>query len=80
MSKRLAGAPTGDRGERELADELESHIEMQVEDSLRAGMMPEEAARRGAAYVWQCDFGRRELSPTCATRCVGCSKVLDSLW
>ena len=45
MSKRLAGALTGDRSERELADELASHIEMQVADNVRAGMSPEEARR-----------------------------------
>ncbi|HYL35957.1 MAG TPA: ABC transporter permease [Bryobacteraceae bacterium] len=45
MWRRLAGSFSGWRGENELADELASHIEMQVEDNLRAGMPPEEARR-----------------------------------
>jgi predicted permease len=35
-------------GEDELAAELESHIEMQVEDNVRGGMSPEEARRQAA--------------------------------
>ena len=33
------------RKERELAEELESHLGMQIEDNLRAGMSPEQARR-----------------------------------
>ncbi len=33
------------RKDRELAEEFESHIEMQIEDNLRAGMSPEQARR-----------------------------------
>jgi hypothetical protein len=36
------------RREQELVDELESHIEMQTEENLRAGMSPEEARRAAA--------------------------------
>ena len=46
-SARLAGTWRSARRERELADEIESHLEMHVEDNLRAGMPPE-AARRAA--------------------------------
>src|SRR4029450_2910718 len=38
----------GNSREDELAAELESHIEMQVEDNVRAGMSPEEARRQAA--------------------------------
>jgi predicted permease len=34
------------RREREFAEELESHLQMHIEDNLRAGMSPEEARRR----------------------------------
>lgn len=44
---RLAGMLHTDRQDRELAEELESHIQMHVADNLRAGMSPE-AARRSA--------------------------------
>jgi macrolide transport system ATP-binding/permease protein len=43
---RLAGLFGGVRREQELADEIDSHLEMHVEDNLRAGMMPEEARRQ----------------------------------
>ncbi|HEX4440652.1 MAG TPA: ABC transporter permease [Thermoanaerobaculia bacterium] len=44
---RLAGSFGGPRRERELAEELESHIRMDVEDGMRSGL-GEEAARRRA--------------------------------
>jgi len=40
--KRLVGSFSR---EQSLADELQSHIEMQAEDNLRAGMPPDEARR-----------------------------------
>jgi len=43
---RLAGLYGRGRRERELAEELEAHLEMQVEDNLRAGMSPREARRQ----------------------------------
>jgi len=33
------------RQERELAEELESHLQMHIEDNLRRGMTPEDARR-----------------------------------
>lgn len=42
---RFTGMLTGRGGERELADEMASHIQMQTEDNLRAGMPPDEARR-----------------------------------
>lgn len=43
--KRLAGTFAGARRERELADELQAHLQMQTEDYLRRGWSPEEARR-----------------------------------
>jgi hypothetical protein len=43
---RLAGLFIRDRQERELADELESHLQLHIEDNLRAGMTPVEARRQ----------------------------------
>jgi predicted permease len=43
---RLAGLPHRDESERELAEELETHLQMQIEENLRAGMSPHEARRR----------------------------------
>ena len=42
---RLRELVAGDRRERELAEELESHLQMHVDDNVRAGMAPEEARR-----------------------------------
>src|SRR5262245_49221096 len=43
---RLGGLFGRARRERELAEELESHVQMQTEDNLRAGMDPAEARRQ----------------------------------
>jgi macrolide transport system ATP-binding/permease protein len=45
-SLRLAGLWNKQRRERELADELESHLQLHIEDNLRAGMTPVEARRQ----------------------------------
>jgi predicted permease len=43
---RLAGLFDRKPRERELADELESHLQMHIDDNLRAGMTPREARRQ----------------------------------
>lgn len=43
---RLAGALWGARRETELNDEIEAHLQMQMEDNLELGMPPEEARRQ----------------------------------
>jgi macrolide transport system ATP-binding/permease protein len=42
---RLAGFAPSARRERELADELEGHLHMHIDDNIRAGMTPEQARR-----------------------------------
>ena len=42
---RFTGFFGKERKDRELAEELESHLQMQIEDNLRAGMSPQEARR-----------------------------------
>jgi predicted permease len=42
---RLSGLFGGARREREVADELDGHLQMNIDDNLRAGMSPEEARR-----------------------------------
>jgi macrolide transport system ATP-binding/permease protein len=42
---RLFGFLQSDRRERDLADELDAHLQLHVDDNLRAGMSPEEARR-----------------------------------
>ena len=44
---RLAGSFGGSRRDRELAEELKTHIEMHVEDGVRSGLTEEDARRRG---------------------------------
>src|SRR6185295_6953745 len=43
---RVAGLLNKHRRERELADELESHLQLNIEDNLRSGMNPVEARRQ----------------------------------
>jgi macrolide transport system ATP-binding/permease protein len=43
---RLAGMFSGERRESEVADELDSHVQMNIDDNLRAGMTQEEARRQ----------------------------------
>ncbi len=43
---RFTGLLPNARRERELADELESHLQMHIDDNLRAGMTPAEARRQ----------------------------------
>ncbi len=42
---RLAGLVRSQRRERELAAEMESHLQLHIEDNLRAGMTPQQARR-----------------------------------
>src|SRR4026209_522475 len=42
---RFKGLFLKDARERELADELESHLQMHIDDNIRAGMSPHEARR-----------------------------------
>ena len=42
---RLIGMFTQTRRARELADELDSHLQMHIDDNVRAGMTPEHARR-----------------------------------
>ena len=43
---RLGGLFGKERRDRDLADEMESHLQMHIEDNLREGMSPEEARRQ----------------------------------
>jgi macrolide transport system ATP-binding/permease protein len=45
-ASRLAGFFTRARGEREMADEIESHLQLHIDDNLRAGLTPAEARRQ----------------------------------
>ncbi|MGH9173105.1 MAG: permease prefix domain 1-containing protein, partial [Vicinamibacterales bacterium] len=42
----LVGAFGSDRSERDLSAELESHLQLHIDDNLKAGMTPQEARRR----------------------------------
>ncbi|MBZ5554468.1 MAG: permease prefix domain 1-containing protein [Acidobacteriia bacterium] len=44
--RRLAGLFNKTRRDHELASELESHLQMHIEDNLRSGMIPAEARRQ----------------------------------
>ena len=44
--RRLAGVFNKSRRDRELSAELESHLQLHIDDNIRAGMSPQEARRR----------------------------------
>ena len=46
LAVRLAGLFGREARDRDLAEELESHLQMHIEDNIRAGLSPEEARRR----------------------------------
>jgi len=51
---RIAGFVRPGAGERDFADELQSHIDLHTDDNIRAGTARDEARRRGC-----CRTGRR---------------------
>jgi hypothetical protein len=73
---RLAGMVGGGRGsrEREIADELDSHLQMHVEDNLRLGMTPMEALRAAKLQLG----GVERTKQACRER--GTVPVLESFW
>jgi putative ABC transport system permease protein len=44
--RRLGGSFSSDRSEHDLSAELQSHLQLHIDDNLRAGMTPEDARRR----------------------------------
>ena len=48
---RIAGIFSKSKRDRELSAELESHLQMHIDDNIRAGMSPQEARRRATGWV-----------------------------
>lgn len=74
LALRLAGMFRREALDREMAEELESHLEMHIADNLRAGMNPEEARRHaliklGGLTQTEQEYRRRRGLP-----------VLEDLW
>ena len=57
---RLGGLFDKERRDRELAEEFEFHLQMQVEDNLRSGMTPEEARRQAAIKLGGIEAAKEE--------------------
>ncbi|HKS29437.1 MAG TPA: ABC transporter permease, partial [Pyrinomonadaceae bacterium] len=71
---RLAGLFGRKQRDRELAEELESHLQMHIDDNVRAGMTPQEARRQaliklGGMAQTQEEYRRRRSVP-----------VIENLW
>src|SRR5512141_1647292 len=49
--RRVAGLFTASRADRDLQDELASHLQMHIDDNVRAGMAPGEARRVALARL-----------------------------
>ncbi|HEX8290318.1 MAG TPA: ABC transporter permease [Pyrinomonadaceae bacterium] len=71
---RLAGLAGRDECDRELAEELETHLQFQTEENLRAGMSPQEARRRALVKLGGAAQAREE----CRRR--RGLPVLEDLW
>jgi hypothetical protein len=74
LALRLAGIFRREALDREMAEELESHLEMHIADNVRAGMSPEEARRQaliklGGLTQTEQEYRRRRGLP-----------VLEDLW
>ena len=57
---RLGGLFDKERRDHELAEELESHLRMQMEDNLRSGMTPEEARRQASIKLGGVEAAKEE--------------------
>ena len=55
---RFKGLFLKDAREKELTDELESHLQMHIDDNIRAGMSPSEARR---VAVMKLEIGRAHV-------------------
>jgi predicted permease len=56
---RLAGMFSKEQRERELADEIDSHLQMHIDDNLRAGMTPELARRDAMLKLGGVEFTKQ---------------------
>ena len=68
---RLAGLLPGGRRERAFAEEIESHLQMHVDDNVRAGMTPAEARRNAIVKLGGVESTRqayRERSSSTSAR------------
>jgi predicted permease len=71
---RLAGLFGRDARDRDLAEELESHLRMHIEDNVRAGLSPEEARRQAIIRLGGVQQTKEEI------RRQGGVPVLEDLW
>ena len=53
-AKRLSGMLSHGQRERDLADEIEGHLQMHMDDNLRSGMTPRQARREAILKELAC--------------------------
>jgi len=68
MIARLAGLFQKDFRDRELRDEFESHLEMHIDDNVRAGMSPEEARRQALVKFGGLEAAKESVRETARLR------------
>src|SRR5688572_19701202 len=71
---RFGGLFNKQRKDRELDDEIESHLQMHIEDNLRLGMTPKEARRQAMIKLGGIEFTKE------AYRDQRGLPVLETLW
>ncbi len=67
---RLAGLFRRRQREREMAEELESHLQMHIEDNLRSGMTPEEARRQALIKLGGLEQVKEDCRDTWSVRII----------
>src|ERR1700749_4439197 len=72
--RRLAGMFSSARREEEFANELDGHLQMHIDDNMRAGMTAEEARRDALMKLGGIEWTRQ------AYRERGTSPFFDALW
>src|SRR6478735_412549 len=58
---RMFGSMGSARAERELKEEIDSHLQLHIDDNLRAGMTPEEARRRAVIALGGIERTKEEV-------------------
>jgi hypothetical protein len=61
---RLGGLFSKERRDRELAAEMESHLQLHIEENLRSGMTPEEARRQALIKLGGMEQAKEKLPST----------------
>jgi macrolide transport system ATP-binding/permease protein len=66
---RLCGTFGSEQREQDFAAEMESHLQMHIEDNLRSGMTPEQARRNANLKLGGLEQKKRDMAYMSGARC-----------